>query len=152
MMALLCGQRTKKGETVPTEPRLQDSIQVVEGMGAVVRNVYEGPIPAADTPGQEIVLTLYQQEYAPSGVYHLSRTFIEAEDGKNKTFESTGTWETLSTDSHPIYVLTEYKTGNVTSFLYKGNTVDMLDADMNPIESEHNYTLVRRGAQNERVK
>ena len=89
-------------------------------------------------------MTFYHQEYAPNGVYHLKQTFFEAEDGKDQTFESTGTWNTLETDSHPIYVITDYADGSVNYFSDRGETIEMLDQDMNPIESEFDYTLVRR--------
>lgn len=150
--ALSCGQRAKKAELQETALTLKDSIQLVEGMGKVVEDIYEGLIPAADTPGQDWVLTFYHQEFAPTGVYHLAQTFREAAgDGSNETFESTGTWETLLTESHPVYILREYATGSVVAFTYKGDTIEMLDQEMNPIESEHNYTLQRR-LQNAKVE
>ena len=85
-----CNQNRAK-----TTPGIVDSIVMVDGMGAVVKDVYEGTIPAADTPGQTLKLTLFKQEYAPGGVYELSRTYKEARDGKDETFVSNGKWGTL---------------------------------------------------------
>lgn len=149
-LAFSCGQRAKKA-TAEENLMLKDSIQMVEGLGAIVQNIYNGLIPAADGPGIDMTLTLIQQESAPTGVYHLKRTYIEGEDGKDKTFESTGSWKTLPTESHPIYVLTDYKNGEVSAFVFKGDTIEMLDQNMEPIVSDLNYTL-KRIVQNEKVK
>lgn len=153
LFTLSCGLRAKK-VAVEKELLLTDSIHVVdENLGKIVENTYRGTIPAADGPGIDVTLTFYHQEYASSGVYRIKETYLEGEDGKDVTLETTGTWEETHpfTDSDTVFVLKDYKDGSVRSYLYKGATIDLLDENMNPIVSENNYTL-QRIIENEVVK
>lgn len=146
LMAASCLNRAKKAAEERAEASLADSLKIEAGYGAVVEDVYEGTLPAADTPGQVWVLTFYHQEFAPHGVYHLNQTFLEAENGKDKSFESSGTWVLLEGEGypHPVYVLTDYADGSKTYFRYYGQTIEMLDRDMQPAASSLNYTLKRQ--------
>lgn len=146
LVALSCGQRSKKSAQAEAVLTIKDSLDLVVDGGPVVEDVYEGMLPAADTPGQVWVLTFYHQEFIPHGVYHLDQTFLEAENGKDMSFSSTGTWEMLEGEAyvHPVYVLTDYEDGSHTYFRYYGGTIEMLDQDQQPIESNFNYTLKRQ--------
>lgn len=144
-LAAACGQRVKKIEAQDEAAvlTLRDSVHLVEGLGPVVESIFAGVIPAASNPGQRLVLTFYHQEYGAVGVYHLERTYFEASDGQDEVVEETGRWAMLETDPNPVIVMTADVTGSQTAFIFHGATIEMLDTNLQPIESEHNYTLTR---------
>ena len=148
VVAASCGQRVKKIEEQKAQDEvavltLRDSVHLVEGLGPIVESTFTGVIPAASNPGQRLVLTFYHQEYGAVGVYHLERTYFEANDGQDEIFEETGRWTMLETDGNPIIVMTDEGNGTQMAFIFHGETIEMLDANMQPISSEHNYTLTR---------
>ena len=75
----------------PAKPvNMRDSLKLDPKKGAVVQKKYKGTIPAADGPGIVYDLTLFYQQDSDDGVYELDATYLEAENGKDQTFTSTG--------------------------------------------------------------
>lgn len=148
-----CGNKTKKNATTEemsptTELNIRDSVKQVDGLGKIIEEIYEGPIPAADTPGQNYLLTLYKQKDADSGVFDLKQTFKDADNGEDKIFHTYGEWMIFDgTSDYPgnkIYQLTPYGGVNDINFLLDEEKLHMLDMDMKRIESEFNYTLIKK--------
>ena len=84
-------------EAAPDAPSLPElpvnmraSLKLDPKKGAVVQKKYKGTIPAADGPGIVYDLTLFYQQDSDDGVYELDATYLEAENGKDQTFTSTG--------------------------------------------------------------
>lgn len=148
-----CGNRNKNvvtqdGTVKKVEVNIKDSIRKVDGLGAVVTETYEGPIPAADAPGQDYVLKLYKQKDAHNGVFDLQQTFKKAENGNDKTFNTLGRWFIVVPDAanpdRKIYRLTPFDGSGDINFQLEGDNLHMLDQNMARIVSEHNYTLRKK--------
>lgn len=126
-----------------------DSLHLQKELGKVLSRTYLGTIPAADCPGIVYKLTLYNQEHSGDGVYHLSMTYLEAQDGKDMTFNSEGTMSTLRGDAtNPdatVYELRDYKSSQYsTYFLYQTDSLTMLDARMRVPNTTLNYTIYKQ--------
>ena len=127
-----------KSAIVPTVAKDGDDAKVVLG-------VFAGTIPCADCEGIEMKLTLYQDPATlASAGYTLEQTYIGRTDS---TFNEQGEWDYLrGNDEDPnatIYGLNLDKPKeDQTYFLKVGDDkVTMLDPEMNPIQSNLNYTL-----------
>ena len=109
----------------------------------------EGVLPAASCPGIRYQLTVRHRSYSGDGAYHLAMTYLEAEKGKDVTFESIGkrltqrgttededatVWQLVGDDGKPE-----------ANFLYDpmNQTLTMLTKDFKRIESKLNYTIKR---------
>lgn len=116
-----------------------------EAADTVVRR-YVGTLPAADCPGIVFDVTLAAPADSVSGDFTLSMTYLEAEDGKDLTVDSRGRWETatgIAGDPSAVYYrLVEPGTRpDTTNFLYMGDSIVLLGAGLQRIESGLNYTL-----------
>lgn len=126
-----------------------DSLHTQTDLGKVMKRIYKGTIPAADCPGIVYQLALYNQEYSGDGVYDLSMTYLEAEDGKDMTFDSKGIMGTLRGDAtNPdavVYELRDYKSPQYPTYLlYQKDSLTMLDADMRIPNTTLNYTIYKQ--------
>lgn len=75
----------------PAKPvNMRDSLKVDPNKGAVIQKRYKGTVPAADGPGIVYDLTIYYQEETPEGVFELDQTYLDADNGEDKTFSTTG--------------------------------------------------------------
>ncbi len=87
-------------------------------LGNVQVNTYEGLLPAASCPGIVYTLTIRNQKYSGDGIFSLSLTYKEAENGKDKTFTYYGkrftqrgipenndatVWQCISEDKKTIF-------------------------------------------------
>ena len=114
--------------------------------GPEMLRTYEGLLPAADGPGIRYELTLENREHSGDGTYRLAMTYLEAENGRDTTFFSSGRWGTLrGTDDDPDATVYQLNIGDTTleqiNFLSYPDSLIMLGADMKRAESKLNYTL-----------
>ncbi|MCC8087661.1 MAG: copper resistance protein NlpE N-terminal domain-containing protein [Rikenellaceae bacterium] len=109
--------------------------------------IYEGVLPAADGPGIRYNLQLWKELDGIDSVYNLDMTYLEAENGEDKTFSSKGEWRTVhhltDGDRVIIYRLIPNSDDRPMELLLRGDSLKFLDQDRRLIQSEHNYTLVR---------
>lgn len=130
----------------PAKPvNMRDSLKVDPKKGAVIQKKYKGTFPAADGPGIDYDLTLYYQQDSEDGVYELDATYLEAENGKDKTFSSTGKRHVKKgtpTDSAAVVYELIPSDGSMTLyFLAEGNDLTLLNQDLQQAASDLNYTL-----------
>ena len=81
-----CKQSGKTAENMNGNDSVTDSV-VVDSM------VYEGTLPAADGPGIRYNLALAGDS---TNGYHLTMTYLEAENGKDKAFDYNGVAEIVT--------------------------------------------------------
>lgn len=109
---------------------------------------YVGTIPAADGPGLTMDLTLLNIADSTGGKYELSMTYREAENGKDRTFRSLGTWETESgipSDAGAVYyrLVESSPWADTLNLLYLGDSVMLLGTDLTKPALGQHYTLVK---------
>lgn len=111
----------------------------------IITRVYEGILPCADCPGIRYDLVLENQEFVGDGTFKLKMTYLEAENGKDSDFESTGKWITLRGDADDInatvYQLNPDSMDAIMNFLVSGDSLIMLDREQKRIRSGLNYIL-----------
>jgi len=130
----------------PAKPvNMRDSLKLDPKKGAVVQKKYKGTIPAADGPGIVYDLTLFYQQDSDDGVYELDATYLEAENGKDQTFTSTGKRQvkkgTPADASAVIYELIPSDGSMVFYFQAEGDSLTMLNQELQKAASDLNYTL-----------
>ena len=138
LLAASCGHRTDRSTAAPDSSK--------PAAAASAQATYEGLLPAADGPGIRYELTLENREHSGDGTYRLAMTYLEAENGRDTTFFSSGRWGTLrGTDDDPDATVYQLNIGDTTleqiSFLSYPDSLIMLGADMKRAESKLNYTL-----------
>ena len=106
---------------------------------------YEGLLPAADGPGIRYRLTLSGEAYGGSGSYEMTMTYLEAEDGEDRSFRSEGLWKTFrgpvgGSDAVVLQLDPEDSTARV-DFLYMTDSLEMLGDGRTRIGSPLDYTL-----------
>lgn len=128
----------------------QSTSDVDASLGPWEEEYYEGVLPAASCPGIRYQLTVRHRSYSGDGAYHLAMTYLEAEKGKDVTFESIGkrltqrgttededatVWQLVGDDGKPE-----------ANFLYDpmNQTLTMLTKDFKRIESSLDYSLKRK--------
>lgn len=107
--------------------------------------VYEGVLPAADGPGIRYRLTLLGKERSGDGTFRLTTTYLEAEQGEDRSFRSRGRWRTLrgtadDSDATVLQLEPDDSTDPV-DFLYMTDSLEMLGSGRTRIESSLDYTL-----------
>ena len=130
----------------PAKPvNMRDSLKLDPKKGAVVQKKYKGTIPAADGPGIVYDLTLFYQQDSDDGVYELDATYLEAENGKDQTFTSTGKRQvkkgTPADASAVIYELIPSDGSMVFYFQAEGDSLTMLNQEVQKAASDLHYTL-----------
>lgn len=109
---------------------------------------YVGTIPAADGPGIVMDVTLRNAATdSMAGVFTMSMTYLEAEEGKDMTFRSAGSWSALRgipADAGAVYyrLIEPGDRPDTTDLLWLGDSVVMLGEGLVRIPSGLNYTLV----------
>lgn len=95
---------------------------------------YEGLLPCADCEGIQTTLNLY--ENPPT--FTLGNVYV----GTSTVFDEKGTWTTTTNSSNEtIYVLTPTDSESKMYFLKGDGEVTQLDAQMQKIDSNLNFTL-----------
>lgn len=127
----------------------QSTSDVDASLGPWEEEYYEGVLPAASCPGIRYQLTIRHRSYSGDGAYHLAMTYLEAEKGKDLTFESIGkrlTQRGTSEDSDAtVWQLIDDNGKHEANFVYEpmNQTLTLLTKDFKRIESKLNYTLKR---------
>ena len=133
---------TKKDKAV----NMRESLKVDPNKGSVVKKKYKGTIPTADGPGIVYDLVMYYQDNNGDGVYELDATYWEAENGNNQTFTSTGKRKVrkgIPTNAEAIvYELIPSDGSMIFYFLAEGDSLTMLNQDLQKAPSNLNYTLI----------
>lgn len=115
--------------------------------GVLETRNYQGVFPGANTP---ILydLTLYSESGDDTeGMFDLSMEYMgKGEGGESVFYDSEGEWELLSGDAAQghgeVYrLIYSVDRADTTYFLYLGDSLKLLDRNMNNIESNLNYTL-----------
>ena len=114
--------------------------------GAYTTTVYEDTVPAASCPGMIYKFTLYNVKRATDGVYEMNLTYIEAEDGVDKSFKSSGRWSVVNgipSDSTAIvYQFIDFDTtADAMNLLYNDSSLTFLTKDLELVKTSLNYTL-----------
>lgn len=111
---------------------------------------YEGLLPAADCPGIIFRLCVRQSENGGDGRFSLDLTYLEAEDGKDVSYNVEGRLFTLrgtpeNDDAVVWQLVSDGDGGDAYNFLLSadGDSVTLLDAELRTINSGLNYTLER---------
>lgn len=130
-----------------TKPvNMRDSLKVDPKKGAVIQKRYKGTFPAADGPGIVYDLTLYYQQDSDDGVYEMDATYLEAENGKDKTFSSTGKRKvkhgTPSNSEAIVYELIPSDGDMAFYFEAEGDSLTLLNKELQKATTtDLNYTL-----------
>ncbi|WP_083380983.1 lipocalin family protein [Bacteroides ndongoniae] len=138
--------RTAEVIVAPQDKALLDSLKKAEGTGELQTRIYRGTLPAASCPGIVYDITLYNYEHSGGGVFRARLTYLEAENGQDRTFEYCGRQYTLrgnavDKDATVFQFVPFDKEEETMNFLFLGDKLTMLDRDLKPIDSELNYTL-----------
>lgn len=107
--------------------------------------IYEGLLPAADGPGIRYRLTLLGTEHSGDGTFRLTMTYLEAEQGEDRSFRVQGPWRTLrgtadDSDATVLQLEPDDSTARI-DFLYMTDSLEMLGSGQTRIESSLDYTL-----------
>ena len=130
-----------------TKPvNMRDSLKVDPKKGSIIQKKYKGTFPAADGPGIVYDLTLFYQQDSDDGVYEMDATYLEAENGQDKTFSSTGKRKvkkgTPTNAEAIIYELTPSDGSMEFYFQAEGDSLTLLNQDLQKAASGLNYTLM----------
>lgn len=124
---------------------MRDSLKVDPKKGAVIQKKYKGTFPAADGPGIVYDLTLYYQQDSNDGVYEMDATYLEAENGQDKTFTSTGKRKvkqgTPANSEAVVYELIPSDGDMAFYFQAEGDSLTLLNQELQKAASNLNYTL-----------
>ena len=109
---------------------------------------YEGVLPAASCPGIRYTLTVRAPRHSGDGTFDLSLTYLEAEDGKDRTFRYSGRRWTQrgmpGNNDATIWQLVADGSGEKFNFLVESDSVlVLLNEQGERISSELDYTLRR---------
>lgn len=116
-------------------------------LGGWKESHYAGMLPAADCEGIKYDLYIRHREHSGDGRFLLQLTYVNAENGKDKTFTHLGKRYTLRgtpTDSNAtVWQLVSDEDKATFNFLYnaKKNALTLLGDDFSMADSELNYTL-----------
>ena len=130
-----------------TKPvNMRDSLKVDPKKGSVIQKKYKGTFPAADGPGIVYDLTLFYQQDSDDGVYEMDATYLEAENGQDKTFSSTGKRKVKKgtpVDAEAVvYELIPSDGSMEFYFQAEGDSLTLLNQDLQKAASDLNYTLI----------
>lgn len=112
---------------------------------APVQKKYKGTLPAADGPGIVYDLTLFRQQEGGDGTFRLDLTYLEAENGQDKTFTYTGKHVvkkgTPADADAIVYELSPNDGDHSFYFQAEGDSLTLLNQQLEKAASGLNYTL-----------
>ena len=125
---------------------LPNLLQKFEGCGDLQKRVFTGTLPAASCPGIVYQITLYNYKNSGDGVFNAKLTYLEAENGKDTSFEFNGRQYTLKgtpedKNATVLQFVPFNNKSDTMNFLYQEQKLIMLDKNMNKIQSSLNYSL-----------
>ncbi|MFH1387483.1 MAG: copper resistance protein NlpE N-terminal domain-containing protein [bacterium] len=108
--------------------------------------VYEGMLPAADCPGLRETLTLYEGD---PGKYKIQSTYIEAENGKDKTYYAYGKWRKSKGrpgQSEAVLIEIDFDHPAKTAYylMVDDKTIRIVDKDKKDINCPFNLSLTKK--------
>lgn len=117
-------------------------------LGEWEKMCFEGILPAADCKGIQYQLNICHREHSGDGHFLLSLTYLEADNGKDKTFSYTGSRYTqrgIPADKDAtVWQLISEADKRIFNFLYEDEqTLILLNDNFEKNSSELNYTLKR---------
>lgn len=110
---------------------------------------YEGVLPAADGPGIRYQLTVKNPVDGTEGTYSLAMTYLEANNGKDETYNSVGKLYILhdatGNPNDTVWQLDPEPKDERMNFLVEdgGKKITLLNSDMQKSDTKLNYTLTR---------
>lgn len=138
--------KVNKTDKAAKPVNMRDSLKVDPKKGSVIQKKYKGTFPAADGPGIDYDLVLFYQQDSDDGVYEMDATYLEAEDGQNQTFSSTGKRKvkkgTPFNSEAIVYELIPSDGTMTYYFLAEGDSLTLLTQDLQKAASGLNYTLM----------
>lgn len=108
---------------------------------------YEGILPAADCPGIRYHLTIKAPKHSGDGTFKLIQTYMEANNGKDQTFTTTGKRYTLRGDATnkdaTVWQLIPENGNTPINFLVEdgGEKLTLLNSELEKSNSGLNYSL-----------
>lgn len=131
----------------PAKPiNMRDSLKVDPKKGAVIQKKYKGTVPAADGPGIEYDLTMYyQQDAEGDGVFEMTATYQDADNGQNQTYATMGKTKVKKgvpgNSSAYVYELIPSDGEAAFYFEAQGDSLTMLNDQLQQAASGFNYVL-----------
>lgn len=106
------GNNTNKNNTEDERVQVQESTNstVIDPVASNPNReaIYEEIVPCADCPGIKYNLEIWKKYEGKDSVYRLAMTYLEAENGEDRTYDSEGRWRTI-----------EHVMGNKNVVLYR---------------------------------
>lgn len=144
-LPIVSDAKAKKDVKAAKPVNMRDSLKVDPKKGAVIQKKYKGTFPAADGPGIDYDLTLYFQQDSEDGVYEMDATYLEAENGQDMKFSSTGKRKVErgipSNNEAIVYELIPSDGSMSFYFLAEGDSLTLLNQELQKAASDLNYTL-----------
>lgn len=140
-----CQSKGNKAE-LETES-MSDSVYMVNDstFAELQTYTYEGILPAADGPGIKYNLVIQSDGPHNDGTYTLTTTYIEAENGKDKSFTEKGKTRIIKgIDENPNAIVVQLVSdkGEKTNFLAEGESeLTMVNDVFKKAMSDLNYTV-----------
>lgn len=128
--------------------RSRKPIDTSDGLGAYLVRTYEGLLPAADGPGIRYTLTVNSREHSGDGTFSLIMTYLEAENGEDRSFTYEGKRLTLrgtpdNNDATVWQLVTDDGKDTFNFLVESDTTLTLLNDQFQRNDSKLNYTLVR---------
>lgn len=133
---------------------MRDSLKAEPKKGAVIQKKYKGKVTnkkaaasnAKNAPEVDYDLTMYyQQDDTDNGVYEMDAVYLTEDNGQSKTYSSTGKRQvkkgTPADANATVYALIPSDGSQIIYFLVSGNTLIMLDEQLQPVSGDISYVL-----------
>lgn len=133
---------------------MRDSLKAEPKKGAVIQKKYKGKVTnkkaaasnAQNAPEVDYDLTMYyQQDDTDNGVYEMDAVYLAEDNGQSKTYSSTGKRQvkkgTPADANATVYALIPSDGSQIIYFLVSGNTLIMLDEQLQPVSGDISYVL-----------
>lgn len=125
---------------------LQERSDVDPELGPWRQVHFSGVIPAASCPGIRYDVMVRHREHSGDGRFYLVRTYLQAENGRDVSFESLGVRRTergTADDPDAVVWILAGDDGRTERFRYdvRAGTLTLLGQGLKRIDSSMNYTL-----------
>ena len=132
---------SRRGKTVFSEEQKGGS-----ELGALQNRTYEGLLPAASCPGIRYTLTISSREHSGDGTFTLTMTYLEAENGEDRSYTYTGRRFTLrgmaGDENATVWQLVADSDKGTFNFLREDDTtLTLLNDRLEKPETTLNYSL-----------
>lgn len=119
-----------------------------DALGTLQEHTYEGTLPAASCPGIRYHLTIRNKEHSGDGTFALTLTYLEAENGEDRTFSYTGKRYTQrgtpDDNDATVWQMIADNEQDIFNFLVESDsTLVLLNDRFERNKSDLNYSLVR---------